>query len=102
MKTNRLRRFDHMTRYKVAAILFSLVYVLLWLRVLFDWPDVSVEIMRVLWVALTTPAMFLILYNVVDSSWTIFKTRRRINKLLDDRKDTTPDDAVKTARREQL
>lgn len=83
MKIAGLRRLDRMGRYRLAALLFGLMYILLITRAV-GWPDLPTDVLRACFFALSTPAMALLVYNLAEASWQIYRTRRRIDKLLSD------------------
>lgn len=82
-------RIDHLTRYWVAALLFLGMYATLTTRALFEWPDVDKTTLRILWLALTTPALVLVLWNLTSTSVRIRRRRRKIDRMLDEKAEET-------------
>jgi phosphatidylglycerophosphate synthase len=78
-------RFDQFTRYRIAALLFVALYVFLMSRAFLNWPDWGRGTAMLVWFTLTTPALILVLWNVVQSSIVIYRKRRTINQMLDER-----------------
>ncbi len=77
-------KFDRLIRYRVVAVLFLLLYILLMSRTIFQWPNWDQNTLRGIWYALTTPTLILILWNVGQESWTILRRRRIIDRMLKD------------------
>lgn len=94
MKTTGRRKgnFDRMARYRMAAFIFGVVYLVLITRWLLGWPDVPTAAIRAFFLTLTTLGMVLLVYNLCEASVAVYKGRRRIDKMLDERR--TPDGKV--------
>lgn len=78
-------RFDQFARYRIAALLFSAMYVLLMTRAFLHWPTLGRQSILIMWFAFTTPALLLILWNVAQSSVDIYRRRRTLDRMLDER-----------------
>jgi hypothetical protein len=61
------------------------MYALLMTRAFLDWPDWGRKPILVLWFAFTTPALALILWNVAQSSFDIYRRRRTLDRMLDEK-----------------
>lgn len=82
--------FDRMARYRYATFLFGIVYVMLMLRWA-RWPELSREVLLSMWFLLTTPAIIMLVINLVQETARIYHTRRRIDRMLDEqREDSVP------------
>lgn len=85
MKGPRRRRFDHLSRYRAATFLFVIMYVILMSRTFLHWPDWNRQSILIMWFVLTTPALILVLWNLTQSSIYIYRKRRALDKMLDER-----------------
>jgi hypothetical protein len=80
------RRFDHLSRYRAATFLFIVVYVMLMSRTFLHWPDWDRQAILTMWFVLTTPALILVLWNLAQSSIYIYRKRRDLDRMLDERR----------------
>lgn len=79
-------RFDQLSRYRMAAVLFVLLYLFLMGRAFLHWPELSRPAIISVWFILTTPALVLIAWNLAQSSIYIYRKRRALDRMLDQRR----------------